>query len=103
MALLLCQGFSQVADPSKGFIRVRDEASDLASDVGHLMPIHQGEHHQQSCSFIAFPTCISAISHLLADIVELLHPLRGLLLIRSALSYECCIVHDESLFLESVF
>ena len=35
------QGFSKVDDPGQGFIRVRDEASDLASDVGHLMPIHQ--------------------------------------------------------------
>jgi hypothetical protein len=35
------QGFSKVDDPSKCFIRVRDEASDLASDVGHLMHIHQ--------------------------------------------------------------
>jgi hypothetical protein len=37
----LLQGFSKVDDPSQGFIRVRDEASDLASDVGHLMHIHQ--------------------------------------------------------------
>ncbi len=39
------QGLSKVSDPGKRFIRVRDEASDLASDVGHLMPVHQGEHH----------------------------------------------------------
>ena len=41
----MLQGFSKVDGPGKGFVRVRDEASDLASDIGHLMEIHQGEDH----------------------------------------------------------
>src|SRR2546426_4888207 len=44
---LVCaaQGFSKVEGLGKGLIRVRGEASDLASDIGHLMEIHQGEDH----------------------------------------------------------
>src|SRR2546428_7165352 len=40
----MTQGFSKVEGPGKGLIRVRGEASDLASDIGHLMEIHQGEY-----------------------------------------------------------
>ncbi len=39
------QGFSKVDDPCKRLIWVRDEAPDLASDVGNLMPIHQREYY----------------------------------------------------------
>src|SRR5260221_9373607 len=39
------QGFSKVEDPGQGLVRVRGEASELASDVRDLMPIHQREHH----------------------------------------------------------
>jgi hypothetical protein len=44
------QGFSKVENPGKGFIRVRGEASDLASDVGNLMAIRQGEYDGGSLS-----------------------------------------------------
>src|SRR2546425_8309439 len=44
-SLLGKQGFSKVEGPGKGLVRVRGEASDLASDIGHLMEIHQGEDH----------------------------------------------------------
>jgi hypothetical protein len=38
------QGFSKVEDPSQGLVRMRSEAPTLASDVGNLVHIHQGEH-----------------------------------------------------------
>jgi hypothetical protein len=40
------QAFSIVDDPGKGFIKVRDKASDVSSDFGHLMPVHQGERYR---------------------------------------------------------
>jgi hypothetical protein len=39
------QGFSKVEDPGKSLVRMRGETPTLASDVGNLMQIHQGEHH----------------------------------------------------------
>ena len=38
------QGNSKVEDPGQGLIGMRGEAPELASDVGNLMQIHQGEH-----------------------------------------------------------
>ncbi len=38
------QGDSKVEDPSQGLVRMRSEAPTLASDVGNLVQIHQGEH-----------------------------------------------------------
>src|SRR5712692_1508537 len=37
------QGFSKVCEPSKGLLRIRGKAANLASDVRNLMQIHQGE------------------------------------------------------------
>ena len=38
------QGDSKVEHPSQGLVRMRSEAPALASDVGNLVQIHQGEH-----------------------------------------------------------
>jgi len=40
----LSQGDSKVEHPSQGLVRMRSEAPTLASDVGNLVQIHQGEH-----------------------------------------------------------
>jgi TniQ len=40
------QGFSKVEDPGQSLVRMRGETPTLASDVGNLMQIHQGEHHR---------------------------------------------------------
>src|SRR5260370_7780401 len=40
----LRQGDSKVEHPSQGLVRMRSEAPTLASDVGNLVQIHQGEH-----------------------------------------------------------